>query len=152
MQSSKHLPPNLNLQFNGKNRLVKLGQPNLLSLYQTGWTPCTLLIIIPFLLLQTVCFRTSIWDETLYKAWSAIVTQLIPNVEAVEDQLGNLRTIMGANEVWDNASQGVNLIDIFLGQEANSIAQLKSQLTSLLSFLVLKSEFFSTVNLNREVN
>jgi len=49
--------------------------------------------------LQTVCFRTSIWDETLYKAWSAIVTQLIPNVEAVEDQLGNLRTIMGANEV-----------------------------------------------------
>ena len=37
-------------------------------------------------------------------------------------------------------------------QEANSIAQLNSQLTSLLSFLVFKSEFFSTVNLNREVN
>ena len=36
--------------------------------------------------------------------------------------------------------------------EANSIEILKGQLTSLLSFLVLKSEFFSTVNLNREVN
>ena len=39
-----------------------------------------------------------------------------------------------------------------LVQEANSIAQLNSKLTSLLSFLVFKSEFFSTVNLNREVN
>jgi hypothetical protein len=28
-----------------------------------------------------VC-RTSIWDETLYKAWSSIVYMLIPNVKA----------------------------------------------------------------------
>ena len=77
------------------------------------------------MLLQTVCFRTSIWDETLYKAWSAIVTQLIPNVEAVEDQLGNLRTIMGANEVWDNTSQGVTSMDIFLGpNQAQNLAQI----------------------------
>jgi hypothetical protein len=26
------------------------------------------------------CFSTSIWDETLYKAWSEIVTNLIPNI------------------------------------------------------------------------
>ena len=26
------------------------------------------------------CFATSIWDETLYKAWSKIVHTLIPNM------------------------------------------------------------------------
>ena len=25
------------------------------------------------------CFRTSIWDETLYRAWSQIVSFLLPN-------------------------------------------------------------------------
>lgn len=29
--------------------------------------------------LRISCFKTSIWDETLYLAWSDIVTQLIPN-------------------------------------------------------------------------
>ena len=29
---------------------------------------------------QTRCFRTSIWDETLYKAWSQIVSILLPNI------------------------------------------------------------------------
>ena len=67
------------------------------------------------LLLQTVCFRTSIWDETLYKAWSAIVTQLIPNVEAVEDQLGNLRTIMGANEASLDFTS-LTLVIVYKGQ------------------------------------
>jgi Ras-related GTP-binding protein A/B len=33
--------------------------------------------------LECKCFRTSIWDETLYKAWSAIVYLLIPNVSKV---------------------------------------------------------------------
>jgi len=49
--------------------------------------------------LDCVCFRTSIWDETLYKAWSEIVYQLIPNVKKVEKQLENLRQIMNADEV-----------------------------------------------------
>jgi len=31
------------------------------------------------------CFRSSIWDETLYKAWSAIVYQLIPNVNKLKN-------------------------------------------------------------------
>ncbi|CAO2624552.1 Ras-related GTP-binding protein B, partial [Lemmus lemmus] len=34
--------------------------------------------------LECSCFRTSIWDETLYKAWSNIVYQLIPNVQQLE--------------------------------------------------------------------
>ncbi len=36
------------------------------------------------------CFRSSIWDETLYKAWSAIVYQLIPNVGVMEQRLMQL--------------------------------------------------------------
>lgn len=45
------------------------------------------------------CFRTSIWDETLYKAWSSIVYMLIPNVSEVERSLGEFADIMEADEV-----------------------------------------------------
>jgi len=45
------------------------------------------------------CFRSSIWDETLYKAWSAIVYQLIPNVAVMEQRLMQLVTILDADEV-----------------------------------------------------
>ena len=45
------------------------------------------------------CFATSIWDETLYRAWSAIVYSLIPNVGILEDQLSHFCNICGANEV-----------------------------------------------------
>ena len=44
-------------------------------------------------------FKTSIWDETLYKAWSSIVYQLIPNVKSLEHQLESLCEICGADEV-----------------------------------------------------
>ncbi|TFJ83921.1 hypothetical protein NSK_005017 [Nannochloropsis salina CCMP1776] len=44
-------------------------------------------------------FKTSIWDETLYKAWSGIVYQLVPNVKALEEQLNSLCEICGANEM-----------------------------------------------------
>jgi Ras-related GTP-binding protein A/B len=33
------------------------------------------------------CFKTSIWDETLYKAWSQIVYFLLPNVKTLEKNL-----------------------------------------------------------------
>jgi len=45
------------------------------------------------------CFRSSIWDETLYKAWSAIVYQLIPNVGSMEQKLKKFAEIMDADEV-----------------------------------------------------
>ena len=44
-------------------------------------------------------FATSIWDETLYKAWSQIVYSLIPNVELLETQLKDFSTICAADEV-----------------------------------------------------
>lgn len=45
------------------------------------------------------CFATSIWDETLYKAWSQIVYSLIPNVDLLETQLKDFSVICGADEV-----------------------------------------------------
>lgn len=45
------------------------------------------------------CFGTSIWDETLYKAWSEIVTTLIPNISLLETHLNNFCRICNADEV-----------------------------------------------------
>ncbi|KAK7573506.1 hypothetical protein V9T40_010697 [Parthenolecanium corni] len=49
--------------------------------------------------LECTCFRTSIWDETLYKAWSAIVYKLIPNVKQFESNLSHFCNIIEADEV-----------------------------------------------------
>ncbi|EGF76424.1 hypothetical protein BATDEDRAFT_92709 [Batrachochytrium dendrobatidis JAM81] len=49
--------------------------------------------------LKTVSFGTSIWDETLYKAWSAIVTSLIPNVQVLETNLNAFCQHCDADEV-----------------------------------------------------
>mmetsp|Transcript_28315 Transcript_28315/g.28609 ORF Transcript_28315/g.28609 Transcript_28315/m.28609 type:complete len:304 (-) Transcript_28315:110-1021(-) len=45
------------------------------------------------------CFATSIWDETLYRAWSKIVNSLIPNVELLKTQLEDFSDICSADEV-----------------------------------------------------
>ncbi len=45
------------------------------------------------------CFGTSIWDETLYKAWSKIVTNLIPNIGVLQSHLGDFCRICDADEV-----------------------------------------------------
>ena len=45
------------------------------------------------------CFGTSIWDETLYKAWSEIVTNLIPNISILEQHLSRFCRICDADEV-----------------------------------------------------
>ncbi len=49
--------------------------------------------------LECTCFRTSIWDETLYKAWSSIVYSLIPNVRQLENSLSEFANIIDADEV-----------------------------------------------------
>jgi Ras-related GTP-binding protein A/B len=45
------------------------------------------------------CFKTSIWDETLYKAWSQIVYYLLPNVKTLEKDLGTFCKTLNADEV-----------------------------------------------------
>lgn len=49
--------------------------------------------------LDCTCYRTSIWDETLYRAWSNIVYMLIPNVETLENSLKHFAEIIDAVEV-----------------------------------------------------
>ncbi len=49
--------------------------------------------------LKVTCFGTSIWDETLYKAWSSIVYALVPNVEILESHLDHLCTLCAADEI-----------------------------------------------------
>ncbi|PNF25711.1 Ras-related GTP-binding protein A [Cryptotermes secundus] len=49
--------------------------------------------------LECTCFRTSIWDETLYRAWSSIVYKLIPNVKELEQSLNQFANIIDADEV-----------------------------------------------------
>lgn len=49
--------------------------------------------------LDCTCYRTSIWDETLYRAWSNIVYMLIPNVKALELSLTYFANIIDADEV-----------------------------------------------------
>jgi len=45
------------------------------------------------------CFGTSIWDETLYKAWSSIVYSLVPNVDRLESHLNKFCKLVMADEV-----------------------------------------------------
>ncbi|CAG8506185.1 2090_t:CDS:2 [Acaulospora morrowiae] len=47
---------------------------------------------------KITAFATSIWDESLYKAWSSIVHSLIPNVKLLESHLQNFATICEADE------------------------------------------------------
>lgn len=49
--------------------------------------------------LRTECFGTSIWDETLYRAWSMIVYSLIPNIKDLESHLNEFCSICNADEV-----------------------------------------------------
>ena len=48
---------------------------------------------------RPLCFGTSIWDETLYKAWSSIVYALIPNVKTLETSLDQFCQACEADEV-----------------------------------------------------
>ena len=45
------------------------------------------------------CFKTSIWDETLYKAWSTIVSIMIPNIVQLRQSLEQVCKSLNANEV-----------------------------------------------------
>lgn len=45
------------------------------------------------------CFQTSIWDETLYRAWSKIVYSLVPNTKILEDHLQEFCRICAADEI-----------------------------------------------------
>ena len=45
------------------------------------------------------CYATSIWDATLYKAWSNIVHTIVPDVRHFEASLSELADMCSATEV-----------------------------------------------------
>ena len=49
--------------------------------------------------MSTECFLTSIWDETLYKAWSKIVHSLMPNMVLLEKELSFIAETIEADEI-----------------------------------------------------
>lgn len=49
--------------------------------------------------LNVVCFKTSIWDETLYLAWSSIIHHLIPNSDVLQGSLQRFCNACEADEV-----------------------------------------------------
>jgi Ras-related GTP-binding protein A/B len=44
-------------------------------------------------------FATSIWDQSLYKAWAEIIHDLVPNLDQIEKHLGALGKLIEAEEV-----------------------------------------------------
>ncbi len=49
--------------------------------------------------LDLQAFATSIWDQSLYKAWASIIHDLVPNLSMIEIQLANLGEAIGADEI-----------------------------------------------------
>ncbi|CEP64546.1 Rag GTPase GTR1 LALA0_S12e01376g [Lachancea lanzarotensis] len=48
---------------------------------------------------ELIGFPTSIWDESLYKAWSQIICSLIPNMATYQLNLKKLKAVMDAREI-----------------------------------------------------
>jgi Ras-related GTP-binding protein A/B len=46
-----------------------------------------------------ICYPTTIWDQSLYRAWGSIVNRLIPNLSIIEDYLNHLAHAIDAEEV-----------------------------------------------------
>ena len=45
------------------------------------------------------CFPTSIWESTLYKAWSFIIGSIVPNIDRIKELLGKYSIACKADEV-----------------------------------------------------
>ena len=55
------------------------------------------------------CSKTSIWDKTLYSAWSKILTQLVPNRQKLEGELRRFVDETEADEgIKDNSFRKIN--------------------------------------------
>ena len=48
---------------------------------------------------QTTCFATSIWEVSLYKAWTEIVSTLIMDMKKLKSTLGSFADACNAEEV-----------------------------------------------------
>ena len=56
-------------------------------------------ITIPQIDTEMQFFATSIWDQSLYKAWASIIHDLVPNLSIIETQLASLGQAISADEI-----------------------------------------------------
>jgi Ras-related GTP-binding protein A/B len=49
--------------------------------------------------LDLCAFATSIWDQSLYKAWASIIHDLVPNLGLIEEHLAHLGVVVEAEEI-----------------------------------------------------
>lgn len=77
--------------FNERVRLVRTKTSEALQNMSTAATGPLRMDIQPF--------ATSIWDQSLYKAWSSIIHDLIPNLAIIEKELGALGQAVEAEEI-----------------------------------------------------
>ncbi|KAK3366329.1 Gtr1/RagA G protein conserved region-domain-containing protein [Lasiosphaeria ovina] len=54
---------------------------------------------IPDIDIDMQLFATSIWDQSLYKAWASIIHDLVPNLSVIEMQLASLGVAIDADEI-----------------------------------------------------
>lgn len=71
------------------------------------------------------CFATSIWDETIYKAWSKIIHTLIPNVVELERRLTTFAALNSATEVV--VFEGTTFLVISKSQSTLDLATLPEE-------------------------
>ncbi|KAK3403381.1 Gtr1/RagA G protein conserved region-domain-containing protein [Sordaria brevicollis] len=62
-------------------------------------SPSDLSTPIPDLEVEMQLFATSIWDQSLYKAWASIIHDLVPNLSVIETQLASLGVAIDADEI-----------------------------------------------------
>lgn len=70
--------------------------PSAVSSPQPNQTPTGPL---PDVDLDMQLFATSIWDQSLYKAWASIIHDLVPNLSVIETQLASLGVAIDADEI-----------------------------------------------------
>ncbi|MCP9262269.1 Ras-related GTP-binding protein A [Dirofilaria immitis] len=74
------------------------------------------------------CYRSSIWDETLYKAWSAIVCHLVPNVASMEARLKQFAVILDADEFLEHLNQHFRILQVLLFEKATFLVIAQAQI------------------------
>ncbi|KAK4187004.1 GTP-binding protein gtr1 [Podospora australis] len=82
--------------------IVRKQKPELLQQQQPPGTPGSTGPLSPSsseLDIDLQVFATSIWDQSLYKAWASIIHDLVPNLAVIETQLASLGVAIDADEI-----------------------------------------------------
>ncbi|CAK7226864.1 GTP-binding protein gtr1 [Sporothrix bragantina] len=91
--------------------------------------------------LELTAFATSIWDQSLYKAWASIIHDLVPNLALIETNLGHLGRLVEAEEMllfertsflvvshWNSAEGASNPCEDRFERMSNILKSFKSSL------------------------